>query len=77
MGVNIFKEKSFATNSSKIFANETGVFSAGKYFQWRSELGEEVSLSNSKINELKDKYHALLTVTELYLRSQKAQNNNM
>lgn len=70
-GRNIFQEKSFATNSSGLIADETGMYLGNDFFEWKEQVGGKVVRSKNNLKELKEKYNALLTITELFLRSQK------
>lgn len=70
-------EESFAINNSGLVANKDGAFFQGKYWKWKdleNQLLAPAEIPHDLI-KLKKHYEGMISITDLFLKSEKAKSN--
>jgi phosphoglycerol transferase MdoB-like AlkP superfamily enzyme len=73
-GQNLFSDsKTYSMNSANLIANESGLFSQGKFYVWSSDAGaltREANEVESKTQVLDPVYRSMISIHELFLRNE-------
>lgn len=74
LGEDIFREESFAVNSSGLFANEEGAYHHGKFWKWSDRKKQilEQTERTPLLEKLKQKGRGQISLTDLYLKAEKS-----
>lgn len=74
LGEDMFREKSFAMNSSGLVANKEGSYHHGEFWKWSNLAQQELVRTDVTDELLKLKKHqeGLISITDLYLREEKS-----
>lgn len=78
LGEDMFSEKSDAINSSGLIAGPDGAYHHGKFWKWRDENYEflEPTEPTPELQKLKSKAQGLISITDIYLKSEKQNKKN-
>lgn len=73
IGEDLFRDDSFAINSSGLVANQYGAYHHGEFWKWK-DLNKQIlepSLPTPQLEELKKKAKSIIALTDQYLKSEK------
>lgn len=80
LGEDLFQEDSIAINSSGIYANKAGAYHHNKFWKWadnnKYEILEMLDGPTPELLKLKQKADGLISITDLYLKSEKESKQN-
>lgn len=74
LGEDLFREDSFAVNSSGLIANEEGAYHHGKFWKWSDRKNQilEQTKSTPDLEKLKQKGRGQIGLTDLFLKAEKS-----
>lgn len=78
LGEDMFSEESDAINSSRLFAGPAGAYHHGKYWKWKDDQFDLMypTEPTPELMKLKSKAEGLISITDLYLKSEKLNKPN-